>query len=183
MPVVGTLLTGAFTALLALFMSLNSLADAISIGTLLAFNLVNAGVIMVRYSRPESYPVVPVLLVAAYVVMCFLSAMGYVRGLPLPVPIVFAVLAVAVFAGLCGFHFYCKNQNIPKTFKCPLVPLVPCIGIAINSYMLAGLEGMAWIRLGVWLVLGLLIYFIYGIRFSRMRLYFQKKKDTVHVVN
>ena len=31
------------------------------------------------------------------------------------------------------------------TFKCPLVPLVPCTGIAINTYMLVGLDRFAWI--------------------------------------
>ena len=174
-PVIGTLITGAFTATLALFMSLNSLADAISIGTLLAFNLVNSGVMIVRYSRPDHYPLVPVGLVAAYVVTCLLSAIGYVRGLHIAVPIVFAALAVITFIQLCVFHLWCKNQNIPETFKCPLVPLVPCIGIAINSYMLAGLEAMAWIRLVAWLLIGLVIYFCYGIRFSRMRLYNEKK--------
>lgn len=170
-PVIGTLVTGAFTAILALFMSLDSLADAISIGTLLAFNLVNAGVMVVRYSRPNRYPLVPVGLIFIYVVMCLISAFGYVRGLPIFVPIVFAALAVLTFIGLLIFHFRCKDQNIPITFKCPLVPLVPCVGIAINSYMLAGLEAAAWIRLVVWLVIGLVIYFVYGIRFSKMRLY------------
>lgn len=183
MPVVGTLVTGAFTAVLALFMSLTSLADAISIGTLLAFNLVNAGVMVVRYSRPDRYPLLPVGLIATYVAMCFISAMGYVRGLSMFVPIVFSALALLTFVGLCIFHFRCKKQNIPDTFKCPLVPLVPCVGIAINSYMLAGLEATAWIRLVVWLVIGLLVYFFYGIRYSKMRLYSQKTKTAVGVVN
>lgn len=187
MPVVGTLVTGAFTAVLALFMSLESLADAISIGTLLAFNLVNAGVIVVRYSPPDRslqdrYPLLPVGLVATYMVMCFMSAIGYVRGLSMVVPIVFSIFALLTFVGLCVFHFRCKEQNIPDTFKCPLVPLVPCMGIAINSYMLAGLEPTAWIRLVVWLVIGLLIYFFYGIRYSKMRLYSQKTKG-LGVVN
>lgn len=176
---IGTLITGVFTATLALLMSLDSLSDAISIGTLLAFNLVNSGVMIVRYSRPDHYPLIPVGLVAAYVVTCLLSALGYVRGLPIPVPIFFAALALAIFIGLFVFHLLCKEQNIPETFKCPLVPLVPCIGIAINSYMLAGLEAMAWIRLVLWLFIGLLIYFFYGIRSSKMRLYLEKQDQGV----
>jgi APA family basic amino acid/polyamine antiporter len=103
--------------------------------------------------------------------------MAYVRELPLEVTIIFSILALGDFVGLCIFHLWAKDQNIPETFKCPLVPLVPCIGIAINSYMLAGLEAMAWIRLVVWLVIGLVIYSIYGIRFSKMRLYNMRKKE------
>lgn len=48
-PLEGTLITGAFTAAIALCVSLEALADAISIGTLLAFSMVDAGVILLRY--------------------------------------------------------------------------------------------------------------------------------------
>lgn len=48
-PLEGTLITGAFTACIAVTVSLEALADAISIGTLLAFSLVDAGVIFLRY--------------------------------------------------------------------------------------------------------------------------------------
>lgn len=162
-------------------MSLDSLADAISIGTLLAFNLVNSGVMIVRYTGPNKYPFLPLIFIALYVLFCFLSALGYVQDINLAMPIVFSVLALGMFVALCVYHFRCKGQNIPETFKCPLVPLVPCVGIAINSYMLAGLNGWAWIRLLVWLVLGLLVYLIYGIRSSKMRLYnLKKKSDSVN---
>ena len=166
-------------------MSLDSLANAISIGTLMAFNVVNAGVVILRYSTPNQhgydgnnpYPLLPTCLVGAYLAACFVSAMGYIRNWPLPVSITFSVVAVGLLAALCIYHLCRKQpQNLPETFKCPLVPLVPCVGIAINSYMLAGLEGMAWIRLGVWLVIGLLIYFTYGIRCSKMRLYYLEKR-------
>lgn len=71
-----------------------------------------------------------------------------------------------------------KTYNIPTTFKCPLVPFVPCVGIAINMYMLAGLKSAAWIRLGVWLVIGLLIYGLYGIWNSKMRDYISPSSST-----
>lgn len=150
-------------------MSLSSLSNAISVGTLVAFNLVNSGVMIVRYSTPKSYPFMAVALIASFIVTCFISAFAFVRNYHWAVSAVFAALALVCFSILCIYHIKHPVQNIPKTFKCPLVPLVPCIGIAINSYMLAGLDGFAWIRLVVWLVIGLVIYFGYGIHRSKLR--------------
>ena len=171
-PLIGTLITGIFTAVLAFFMSLDSLSNAISVGTLLAFNLVNSGVIIIRYSTPKNYPFIPIALISSYVITCFISAFFFDRihvhrGYWV-ISTVFAVLAFASFILLCVYHVMHPIQNIPQTFKCPLVPLVPCIGIVINSYMLAGLDRDAWIRLVVWLVIGLAIYFIYGIHKSKL---------------
>ena len=52
-PTIGTILTGIFTALIACFIDLESLANAISLGTLQVFTFVNAGVIILRM-RPAS---------------------------------------------------------------------------------------------------------------------------------
>ena len=49
------------------------------------------------------------------------------------------------------------------------MPLVPILGIAICGYMMYGLPVDTWIRLAVWMALGLLIYFGYGIKHSRLR--------------
>ncbi len=166
----GTIITGVFTAILAFFMSLDSLSNAISVGTLLAFNLVNSGVMIIRYTptiKPSS--AIPIGLIAAYCAFCFISASLFVNGVFWPFIAVFAVLSLVMFILLVVFHMKCEVQNIPTTFKCPLVPLVPCVGIAINSYMLAGLDGYAWVRMGVWLVIGWAIYFFYGIWNSKLR--------------
>ena len=177
-PLVGTLLTGLFTAVLALVMSLDSLSNAISVGTLLAFNLVNSGVMIIRYSKPGRYPILPTILIGAFVVNCFISAFFFEHdyeskhwegSIHWSISGVFAALALVSFFLLCVYHVKHRTQNIPLTFKCPLVPLVPCTGIAINTYMLAGLDGFAWIRLVVWLGIGLVIYFAYGIHKSKLR--------------
>lgn len=164
----GTLITGIFTAVLAFFMSLESLSDAISVGTLLAFNLVNSGVIVIRYST-HKYPFIAILLISLFVITCFISAFFFDRNYHWAISTVFAALAFVNFLLLCVYHVRHPVQNIPKMFKCPWVPFVPCIGIAVNSYMLAGLNGYAWIRLVVWLVIGLVIYFSYGIRKSKLK--------------
>ena len=173
----GTILTGIFTAAVAFFMTLDALAEAISIGTLMAFSLVCAGVMMLRYmGGPGVRKYIPISLIIAFMGVSFLSAMFFIHSdvVPLPVSIVFGVLAIVIFIALC----FMKTYNIPTTFKCPLVPFVPCVGIAINMYMLAGLKSAAWIRLGVWLVIGLLIYGLYGIWNSKMRDYISPSSST-----
>ena len=165
-PFIGTLITGVLTAVIAFVMPLNVLADAISIGTLLAFNLVCAGVLVLRY-KGGSRPYVPVLIVGAFVIMAFICATAFERGLPIYVAGGFGAVTLVLVIPLCFLPVY----SVPKGFKCPLVPLVPCIGIGINMYMLAGLNPDSWIRVGVWLVIGLLIYGFYGIWNSKMRPY------------
>jgi len=60
------------------------------------------------------------------------------------------------------------RPNIPRPFRTPLVPFVPLLGILICGYMMSSLPGDTWIRLIVWMLAGLAIYFLYGIRNSRV---------------
>ena len=61
-----------------------------------------------------------------------------------------------------------REPNRVRPFKTPLVPLVPILGILICGYMMYGLPPDTWIRLAVWLVIGLVIYFLYGRTHSRI---------------
>uniref|UniRef100_H2Z0A3 Cationic amino acid transporter C-terminal domain-containing protein n=1 Tax=Ciona savignyi TaxID=51511 RepID=H2Z0A3_CIOSA len=51
-------------------------------------------------------------------------------------------------------------------FKTPLVPSIPLLSIFINIYLMLKLPGATWIRFGVWMVVGGLMYFGYGMRHS-----------------
>ena len=55
-----------------------------------------------------------------------------------------------------------KQPDLPRAFKTPLVPWVPILGILTCAAMMFSLPLGTWIRLGVWLVIGLVIYFGYG---------------------
>jgi APA family basic amino acid/polyamine antiporter len=55
-----------------------------------------------------------------------------------------------------------KQPDLPRPFRTPLVPLVPILGILTCLGMMALLPIDTWIRLFVWLFLGLVIYFLYG---------------------
>jgi APA family basic amino acid/polyamine antiporter len=48
------------------------------------------------------------------------------------------------------------------------VPIVPILGILICGYMMTSLPGDTWIRLIVWMAIGLVIYFAYGKSHSRV---------------
>jgi APA family basic amino acid/polyamine antiporter len=61
-----------------------------------------------------------------------------------------------------------RDPNAPRQFKTPLVPLVPILGIVVNASMIFGLGWPNWTRLGVWLVIGLVIYFAYGRHHSKL---------------
>ena len=61
-----------------------------------------------------------------------------------------------------------RQPNLHRPFRTPLVPLVPILGILICGYMMSGLPGDTWVRLLVWLAIGLAIYFTYGRHHSRL---------------
>ncbi len=100
------LIVGAFAA----FLPGDIVGDMSSIGTLFAFILVCAGVIIMRKTNPE----------------------------------------------------------LKREFKTPLVPFVPIMGIIFCTVMIFGLGWLNWVRLLGWLLLGLIIYFAYGRKNSRL---------------
>ncbi|XP_060839098.1 cationic amino acid transporter 3-like [Rhopalosiphum padi] len=52
------------------------------------------------------------------------------------------------------------------SFKVPLVPLIPCMSILLNVYLMMKLDIHTWIRFGIWLMIGLFIYVLYGMKHS-----------------
>jgi APA family basic amino acid/polyamine antiporter len=54
------------------------------------------------------------------------------------------------------------NPGQSRPFRTPWVPLVPILGIGFNGYMMYKLGWINWVRLIVWLIIGLVVYFTYG---------------------
>lgn len=61
-----------------------------------------------------------------------------------------------------------KMPELPRAFKTPLVPLVPILGIATCLFMMVFLPMDTWIRLLVWMLIGLDIYLVYGAKHSHL---------------
>jgi APA family basic amino acid/polyamine antiporter len=61
-----------------------------------------------------------------------------------------------------------RHPELPRQFKTPLVPLIPILGIIVCGAMIYGLGWTNWARLLGWLVLGLIIYFGYSKRHSKL---------------
>jgi len=98
---------------------------------------------------------------------------------------IFFMLFVSVFAGfvpvtdlghmvsigtLFAFSLVCigvmllrkTDPDRPRPFKTPLVPFVPIMGVIVCVYLMSSLPIEAWIRLAIWMALGIAIYFFYG---------------------
>ncbi|MFN8543708.1 MAG: amino acid permease [Candidatus Binatia bacterium] len=103
-PHKATILTGVLVAVIAALVPLDILAELVNIGTLMAFVIVCAAVIVMRRTNPD----------------------------------------------------------LPRPFRTPLVPLLPVLGIVANLGMMCALPFENWVRLVVWLAIGLAIYFGYG---------------------
>jgi APA family basic amino acid/polyamine antiporter len=59
-----------------------------------------------------------------------------------------------------------RSPELTRPFRTPLVPLVPMLGAGATLYMMYQLPGLTWALLGAWTVIGMTIYFVYGMRNS-----------------
>jgi len=60
------------------------------------------------------------------------------------------------------------NPDASRPFRVPFVPLVPILGISTCLLLMFSLPAENWLRLLIWLVIGFIIYFLYGRRHSVM---------------
>jgi APA family basic amino acid/polyamine antiporter len=61
-----------------------------------------------------------------------------------------------------------KMPDLPRAFKTPMVPLVPILGIGVCLFMMVFLPMDTWIRLFVWMLIGMDIYLVYGAKHSHL---------------
>jgi APA family basic amino acid/polyamine antiporter len=61
------------------------------------------------------------------------------------------------------------DPDQPRPFRTPWVPLVPILGVAFNGYMMYRLGWINWARLIIWLAIGLVVYFAYGQKHSKVQ--------------
>ncbi|MFI7319192.1 amino acid permease [Streptomyces venezuelae] len=61
-----------------------------------------------------------------------------------------------------------QRPDLPRAFRTPMVPLVPVLSILASLWLMLNLPAETWVRFGVWMVLGVVIYFVYGRSHSRL---------------
>ena len=101
-------------------------------------------------------------------------------------PIVFLAKLVSL-GTLLAFTIVClgvwvlraRSPETPRPFRTPWVPTVPILGMVISLALMFSLDLPAWIGFGIWLILGLFIYFGYSRKHSRVQLALQKATATV----
>lgn len=178
-PSFSTVLTGVMVAVPALFMNLTEVTDLTSIGTLFAFVLVNGGILLLQHRKdlpPRKFRVpyvngkyiVPVLYVLGIVLTTtlFPNYFGNFFSLPTPGPNegVLDVLEprimmsmFLIFAGVLSVITFMKDLS-----------LIPVLGLSSCLYLMTELGLTNWYRFLIWLGIGLVIYFLYGYRHSRV---------------
>ena len=63
-----------------------------------------------------------------------------------------------------------RRPDLERPFKTPWVPVVPALSALVALGLMAGLPGQTWVRLLVWMAIGVAVYFAYGARHSKLRL-------------
>ncbi len=61
-----------------------------------------------------------------------------------------------------------KDPNRPRPFRVPMVPVFPILGVLLCLALMLSLPIETWIRFFIWLGLGLVIYFLYSVRNSKL---------------
>ena len=74
-----------------------------------------------------------------------------------------------------------RRPDLPRAFKVPAVPVVSTLGVIVCGAMIFGLGWTNWLRLGVWLVIGLVFYFSYGRRHSIVQALAAERSQTQRV--
>jgi amino acid transporter len=167
-PSFATIVTGFLVGVPLFFIDMNTVTDLCSIGTLFAFILVCGGVLMLQQQKdlPRKFRVpyingryiVPVLYAF---VMCWLGFNEQEWVAARVNPLVNAestpnFIFFIVFAALALFSFL-RNLS-----------LIPVLGILSCLYLMAQIHVQQWVGFGIWLLIGLAIYFTYGYRNSRL---------------
>jgi APA family basic amino acid/polyamine antiporter len=78
---------------------------------------------------------------------------------------------LAAFAIVCAGVLVLRivNPAAHRPFKAPLLPLFSLAGAGACLYLITGLQLATWIRYGIWFVVGIVVYLLYGFWNSRLR--------------
>ncbi|XP_072041544.1 methylthioribose transporter-like [Amphiura filiformis] len=108
-----------------------------------------------------------VFIVSTIVIVWIVSyKMEEIRGDNDVLTFILMVAAMLAVTG-CVPLFMLKQYTDEIPFKVPLMPFIPLLSIVSNIILMMRFEPLTWIELGVWTAIGLVVYFVYGIRHSK----------------
>ena len=187
-------MTGFVAGFIACFVPIEALASLISLGTLMVFTFVDAGVILLRLGNvaEASYETlnfdkrveakatmrrnherVVMLLLLFTISILGISFSLSISSSKLPC---FFLVAVGTICGILIAYtpdsWTRKEQSIAlhshTIFECPFFPFIPLGGVALNTLLMGGLPLSSWLLCALWLTCGLVLYFNYGIIRSKL---------------
>lgn len=90
-----------------------------------------------------------------------------------------SMMTLFIFAIVCLGVWILRHTHpeFKRPFKVPLVPLIPILGIVTCLSQMVFLPAITWVQLILWLTVGLLIYFLYGYKNSKIRREHSQAKD------
>ena len=177
-PWFSTLLTGVVVAVPALFMNLTEVTDLSVIGTLFAFIIVCAGVLVkdkefagqkrfVPYI--DSRYIAPVLLLIGFWLVYKYNAEGLTNLLNFTATedkTSFAVFTEKIpYLVFVPFSILMAALCVIKRLS-----LIPVLGVMCCSYLMTELGWTNWFRFAIWLIIGLIVYFFYSYKHSKLHL-------------
>jgi len=177
-PAFSTIVTGVLVAIPALFMNLTEVTDLTSIGTLFAFILVSGGILVLNPlgKRGESekgfkvpylncrYFLLPIWLFI--ILILSFSGMGNTQGND-----IFGGILTEFLDSyhLIPYTVFILVSTVVSFYAIRLKwSLIPVLGLLTNLYLMSELGITNWMRFGIWLVIGLILYFSYGSRKSHL---------------
>uniref|UniRef100_A0A8C1JLQ2 Cationic amino acid transporter 2 n=1 Tax=Cyprinus carpio TaxID=7962 RepID=A0A8C1JLQ2_CYPCA len=171
-PVAATMAAGTTAAIMAFLFDLKALVDMMSIGTLLAYSLVAACVLILRlvYIHCIHFQSINQSINQSIVTSCSLNTY-YGQAIIALEPWALGVLGASLFIFIMCILLVCRQPQTRKkvSFMVPLLPFLPILSIFVNVYLMVQLSGVTWIRFSIWMAIGFLIYFGYGMWHSDER--------------
>ncbi|GDX51718.1 hypothetical protein LBMAG27_07650 [Bacteroidota bacterium] len=170
-PAFATVITGLVVGVPLFFTDENFVLDFTSIGTLFAFVLVCGGVLMLpRKEKTSSNSfqlpyingkfIVPVLIVVAFSFLYYQFPEYFKDLLNINSGNAAQNIPMLVFIALCGVM---AVFSFVKNFS-----LIPVLGVLSCCYLLTGMAVSNWSWFAIWLVIGLVVYLLYGYKHSKL---------------
>jgi len=176
-PWFSTIITGLVVAIPALFMNLTEVTDLGVIGTLFAFTLVCGGILYKDKEFGREGRFVPYVNSQFIAPVLFLIAVGllyyfnpnflsdFMTVTPAEGETQFGAFSHKIpYIAFVIFSVIMVVLAFVKKFS-----LIPFLGVMSCTYLMTELGIVNWMRFGIWLLVGLVIYFLYGFRNSKLR--------------